>query len=69
LPVKPKIISLTPAEAGQNTVKQREYNPGRAICANAEHGGPAISVFSLNGFHRFFRDEASPVRNSQAERC
>src|SRR5207302_8034276 len=42
---------------------------GRAICANAEHGGgPAISVFSLNGFHRFFRDEASPVRNSQAER-
>jgi hypothetical protein len=45
LPVKPKIISLTPAEAGQNTVKQREYNPDKA-CLRWQPGAftPPVSV-------------------------
>ena len=38
LPVKPKIISLTPAEAGHNTVKQREYHPDTSLPALAAPG-------------------------------
>jgi hypothetical protein len=38
LPVKPKIISLTPAEAGHNTVKQREYPPDTSLPALAAPG-------------------------------
>jgi len=41
----PKIISLTPAEAGQITVKQREYNPDTSLPALAARGFyPPISV-------------------------
>ena len=38
LSVKPKIISLTPAEAGHNTVKQREYHPDTSLPALAAPG-------------------------------
>src|SRR5438046_4781857 len=38
-------MSLTPAEAGQNTVKQREYNPDTSLPALAARGFyPPVSV-------------------------
>ncbi len=39
--VKPKIISLTPAEAGHNTVKQREYHPARYSLNRIVYSGPS----------------------------
>jgi hypothetical protein len=48
LPVKPKLISLTPAEAGQNTVKQREYNPDTSLPALAARGFYSSSKRAAN---------------------